>query len=485
MATIDPSMYSPEYRQQLEMYLRKQKLAQALQEMGMRGPQMPQQVGAQAPKMGFMSALAPVIQSLMGSLQERQAGEGLQRVSGEADKATQAEIAKLLNRPGTPAVEGNNPSAFVPAQAAEPLQSTSRELAQALASQDPRVAAFAKLQQTQLAAREKEEREAQQKRLGWGIEALGKMDPVAATRSAQTGALPANIERPAAPAPIFDFKTGPDGKIFGTTTNIDPITGKQTGAMTGAGSSMSVNLPGQEGKALIDANVEELTKNRLPKAKDALSLLGNVSRIADELDAGAKTGGGESVKQAARKVFQAFGVEIPSTGPTEVVKNALAENIFAKAASLRPISNDEKNFLLQQVGSIDSDPQALANILSWYSGQALKSLQEFDAQKQILAQDSQFGKQYAALASGVDIPKRLSGPAWFQAQQLQALQKLGGDPTGFQLGNQTIEPDATFNIRGPRSGLQKPATVQQKPPGMSQADWNELLELRKQLGKTQ
>lgn len=453
--TIDSQLANlpPEYAEKIAKLLRQQQMGQMGMQMGIQGLNAPTQfTGGQynyAVKKSPLATLAQGLQMYLGQKGISEADKGIAGVRTQAAEDQRADLSEALG-----------------------VTDPSARIARMLSSKFPGVQ-----------AQGKEERKRLDAQLGKVADVTKDIDPRVSVAAAMGNGPPPGWGPPELKQPETRWLDDPNnpGKKLPQTINYD-LRGQGKATLGAQGSSVSVEnkLAGREGEKLIDANVEQLTKGK-DRARQAQEVLANNARIIEELEAGAKTGGGEGYKQSLRKAFQAFGVTLPETGPTEVVKNALAENIFAKAAALRPISNEEKQFLLQQVGSIDTDPQALANIMAWYSGSALKAIQEFEQQKGEMSKDSKFGAQYSAMGAGVGMPQQLFGPTWFKLLQLKNLQRQGGDLSAFQVGDEPVGVDAQINVRPPSYGLGKPPAP--SAGGLSPAEQAELEALRKKYGR--
>lgn len=242
-------------------------------------------------------------------------------------------------------------------------------------------------------------------------------------------------------------------------------------------------MAGREGELELTRQSEELS-TRQKQAQTAMSELATAKRLNTLYEEGLRTGGGESLFQVARKVGSALGVDIPATGMTDSARNLLGERLLARAKALgsNPSEGDAKR-IAEIVGTIDTDPTAIGKMNAWISAQALKSLQDFNEFVRVKQSGARGPIDYSTAAVGVRMPTGLFGDQRYQLGIMQALQEAGGDITQFTgPDGRPFAPDTQFRIssRAMRPG---PATATPaKPADMSDADWQELLRLRQQMG---
>lgn len=351
-------------------------------------------------------------------------------------------------------------------------------IAKFLASGDPMVRALAQAELKAMREREAKAQEQGNSRANALMPVLGQHGMVPqAGEIARTGQIPQGLQAPAAVPPQVQWVDDPNNPGKKIAHQIDTKrTGEMSGTLASPGQSISMttNLPGSPGREkemLTEANLEVFKKDRLPQAKAAQTALGNNARIIEELEKGAQTGAFQDTKQLIAKAGTIFGVDAEKLGSIDNVKKALFENVFQKAQALRPVSNEELKILMEQVGSIDTDPQALSHILAWYNAQALKSLQELDASLAPHAKGEN-AALWEGLRGGIKTPDALSGPTWFQLRTLQDLQRIGGDISRYQDSIGPIPPDAQFNVRGGAKGLQAPPSANR--PKASTGGWRVL-----------
>lgn len=478
---------SPEYRAQMEDQLRKREMARAMIGAGMKGPQMPQQIGNQAARMSPLAALLPVLQMYMGQRQDAEAGKKLSEIQGQQDAATQKTLGDFQRMqqptPGAPAVQGNNPSAFIPEQAPTPgvkINSQSPELAKLLVGRDPRVSAYAKNLQTMLAKREEDEYKATQDRLkGAATAATAGGDSAGAVDMLRGNAIPDKYAPPALPAPRVE-RDPITGKPFIVNTGLHK---QQTGVSFG--NDTTVQIAGKEGELSLKREQEDLEKSQA-NARIAMENIGNSQRIRNLLRDGAQTGGLESYKQSARKVLEGLaGVQIPETGMTDELRSQLGSNLLAKAKLLgsNPSEGDAKR-IEQIVGSIDTDPMALARLAALVEAKANKDLQDFGDFVGTKRNSKSNPSLYDTADIGIRGPGKVDGTDAYKLLVSQAMRQYGGDPT--KLGLPDIEGDAEMRFSLPalvgRINPASPAAVKTKPKHMTQKAWDELQMLEKELG---
>ena len=343
-------------------------------------------------------------------------------------------------------------------------------IAKFMASGNPMVRALAQAELKAMREAEEKRREQQNSRANALLPVLGGRGMVGeAAQIARTGEVPQQMNVPQPVPPKVNFIPDPNNPGKFLPHQIDTkLTGEQSGTLGQAGTNVSIsnNLPGAPGRVkeiLTKANVELLKKERIPQARAAQVALGNIARIIEELQKGAETGSWQDQKQLLAKIGTLFGVDAPKLGTIDNVKKALFENVFQKAQALRPVSNEELAILKEQVGSIDTDPQALAHILSWYNAQALRTLQELDESLAPYAVDEN-AALWEGLRGNIKMPERLNGPLWFQLRTLQDLQRAGGNIAQFKQGSSAVPADAQFDIRGSAQGLQRASSTNRGAP---------------------
>lgn len=253
--------------------------------------------------------------------------------------------------------------------------------------------------------------------------------------------------------------------------------------MNVVGGGININLPGKEKEMALERESKELT-TRQEQARTAMADLAQTQRLVQLYERGLRTGGGEETFQAARQFFSAFGLDFP-TGPlSSEAKTVFSERVAnrIKEFGVTPTDADRK-FVEQMVGTLNTSPEAVANLMAWTTAKALKGLQDFQdfvSVKRGAAGDNR--AIYDTADVGIRMPPALFGPSNFQASVLQSLQQGGGDVTRFNdpVTNRPMEANTQFDIRGSAIPARKPATPSaQKPPNMPQRDWDRLQELEK------
>ena len=393
-----PSM-NPQFQAQYDEEQRKMELAKALMAQSQKSPldYLEQPRTAQMAKLGLGPAIAPIIQAITGGLTARNAQQGMSN-------------AMNLNAEEVAAAKGAFP--LMPDRKAA--------IASMLAHKNPQLQAFGNEQQ----AREDE-------RLKAVAELQGKFDAPGAINT-YLGGDPNSARGLKGPVPRIstwkDPATGKEHPYF-----LNPGEGGVDKATSfGMPSSVSVSADARtqeaEGKGLIEANIKGLAEGK-EKAQVAQASIANASRVIDGLEKGAKVGGGQSPLQAARewgKTF--FGLDIPETGITAETRAALGQAVLDNARKLAPVTAEDVRRLEKMLGSIETDPAALPALMAWQTAKGLKAIQEYEKQSGMLASDSKFGNQYAALGVGAGMPQVLRGPLAWKMQVLQELQREGGDP---------------------------------------------------------
>lgn len=416
------AMIPQEYQDQIDEARRKQVLANALMARSMNF-QGPAQVGPQASKISPLGALAAALQGGFGGYLQGSAAGDESKAKSQFQADESADRAKMLSLP-----EDQQP-------------------AYGYQSKFPMNQHIAGELQKQLEARRQEAAKIQ------------------GTSGDTEGAMNTLYGRPATPMvrkPV-EYFTLPDANDPSGVRKIQMKReydkyGRPTESAVG-GSQVTVNLPNNEA---IDAKKSEQTA--LDKAKaDAVAAQGVLAtneQIVNTLQQGASTGGLAGYKQSLRKVMLGLGVpasELPESGPTDIAKQlfgkALAEH--AKTFGSQPTEAEDKR-IAELVGTIDTDPSAIPQILAMNGGKAIKQMQDFKTFLDI-KRNGQAAKTFPGLFDtadvGVKMPEGLNGPDVYQMQVLQALKQYGGDVTKLQQKNpltgkmEPIPADAKFDIQ--------------------------------------
>lgn len=392
-----PSM-NPQFQAQYDEELRKMELAKALMAQSQKSPldYLEQPRTAQMAKLGLGPAIAPIIQAITGGLTARNAQQGMAGAqTANANEISQGQ-AEFNSNPDKKAA-----------------------IAKMIASMNPGLQAFGREQQTREDERLKTVAEMQAK--------ISAPDAIATYLAGDP-----NMARGSQfPEPTVSSAPGPDGRSVPYLVNTMEG-GRKQGTSIGLPSNVSVaadaKLQQAEGEDLIRANIKGLAEGK-EKAQVAQASIANASRVIDGLEKGAKVGGGQSPLQAARewgKTF--FGLDIPETGITAETRAALGQAVLDNARKLAPVTAEDVRRLEKMLGSIETDPAALPALMAWQTAKGLKAIQEYEKQSGMLASDSKFGNQYAALGVGAGMPQILRGPLAWKMQVLQELQREGGDP---------------------------------------------------------
>lgn len=411
------SMLPAEYEEELARLRRQQQMSQALysQALQPRGTEMAGRVAIRRSPLEFLA------QGLQAYLSQKGMSEADKSIAGVKTRA-QEDYAKEFS-----------------GLQADPDQKTA--IARALVSKFPQIQAWGASEQKRRAELVKSIADATKDVApGESVRMLQGGDP-----SAQV-----NIPKPEAPR----FINAPDGRSVIVNTNRK---GEQTGTYAPRDVNVTQSLGGLEKRELIQDQREEL-KTRRTAAKEALASLATAGRAVDLLEQGAKAGGGQSVFQAARKFAQAFGLDVPETGMTDALRSSLGNAVLEAAQKVRPVSNTDIPFVMQQVGSIDTDPGALARLLAWTQASSLKAIQDYGGYVDEAKKNSSYPELYAGQQIGIQGPKQLAGPLWFQLLVLQELQRSGGDISGYRVNG---EPIGGLQMTTPMGGIVPP---NQTPP---------------------
>lgn len=417
---MDLSNLPPEFLAEIQRYQRQQQMAQALQMQGMQGGNRPtEMVSGHAIKQSPLAALLPALQMYIGGKKGAEAGAGLADVQQRAATASQTEsgdLAKLFQ---------SDPKAAI---------------VQALAAKFPQNRKLGEDWGKQYGDRVNQ----------WG-NAVKDTDPAAAGGAIASQTIPGQWNAPSVPSP--EFKTDPAGNPYAVTTNRK---GEQNVDYAPKGVNVSTNLASKEGEILLTRESGDLDA-RQAKAQAAMQELANAQRLVQVMQDGAAVGGGAGVKQTIRKVFQAFNVDTPETGPTDSAKQLLGERVLDRAKSLgaNP-SNADREAIKEIVGNIDTDPTAISRLISYTTGNAIKTIQDFQSFLTTKQAGSKTGLDYSSAGIGVKLPEALFGPQQLQLNTIQALQQAGGDISQFKdPSGQPFQSGSQFNLSQP--------TIQQKP----------------------
>lgn len=458
MAQMPEWGLTPEQQAELASLQRRQRLAAELQKQ--TAPRGVQMAGKIAVPSGRGEAIARLLAGLGSDYMDSSATKGQGEVVGRAGREAGEQMTQLLGAPDQ-----------------------KQSIAQALASQYPGIRqqgavwqgqanANAMAQQKQAAdmaiAKEKQRGDLEQeqfKQLAENLRAgAGVYKEYGAPQQAVTALSTGKMDQGVPPTP-----RAPD-------IVRDPATGKPTQATTyslkgeqdvkfpgGISMTAEMKLPGEEGKLRLQSEQKELDEAKV-NAQSAVAEIGNVARLVRAVEQGAQVGGGASVAQSARKFGQFFGVNFPATGPTDSARSALGERLLENVRKLAPVTQPDVDTVNRLVGSIDTDPTALAELSAWYTARALRSLQNYEKFVATKRSQSQSG-DYATADIGIELPKNLPGPAWFQMLTMQALADQGGDISRFgdPATGQPMDRGSRFNLTPRAFG----PNVPQPPSGVT------------------
>ena len=426
-----------EYQSELEALQRRRQLAQMLaqQSMAQQGTQM---AGPIAIQQGPLANIAKLLTTF---------------VANKADTNAQAESKTLAQRAfGEGQTELQNLQGMPTQQA---------RIAAALASRFPGIRGMGSTWQNQ-----------QSKAVEKAAEVLGANgQPGVAVDALANNTVPTSASIPPPPEPKVITAPGLPTPFVQTKDT----KGQYGIHFPNMGSSVEVKLPGKEGELALTRDSEEL-KARKDAAAAAMSNIATAQRLTDLYQQGLKTGGGAGVIQGARKVAQAFGVDMPETGMTDSARTLLGERILDRAKSLGANPSDaDREAIKQIVGGIDTDPNAVGSLLAWMTGKSLKTLQDYNEFVAIKRQTARADHLYDTADVGIRAPTALFGPKGLQMRTIQALQQEGGDVTKYQdPTGQQIPADAQFQF-----GTN--AAIAPNPPSSPQGDGTLSPELQKRL----
>ena len=421
----DEQMLPPEYQAEIEAANRKRMLAQLLQKQAM-GFQGAQQTGRIAPKTSPLAWLANAATGYMGSQADAKGAQSIADIRNRAGEAQRGEIAALMAAP------------------------EEQQFAQGQQGKFSQTQALAKLLQEQrMKLREKRG------------DILGRNEmpdqALAALEGKPVGPLPQPV------APVFSTTQGPNGPIP-TVVN----TGKG-GRMTGGFGAPGVNITnvpaGQEGKMSLDI-LEGGLKERQPGADAAKNTYTAAARAVDALQRGAEAGGGGDIKQNIRMALQAFGVNAPATAETNELQMALDAALLTEAQKIKPVSNTDIDTLKRMVGSIATDPQALARSLAFVQSLALRGMQDYGRyiDEQNATVTNPIAKQrLAGTKIGYEMPSQLSGPVQHQLEVMRNLKAQGVDISNFRDDQGKPFPENFIVNVNPAGGYPTAARTLPKP----------------------
>lgn len=317
-----------------------------------------------------------------------------------------------------------------------------KAIADLMSSNHPMLRAFASAQEKGRLEQEKLAAEQKQK----GAEEQGRSVREAAQRAAaagnpqlaqeilSTGKIPTTpFTRTTIPP---EEVTIPDpnnpGKVLKAWRETDPVTGKITMRPMTGGQSITVEnrMAGTEKAIDLEAERKELT-DRQEKAQKAQKGLASSQRVRNLLRDGATAGGFTTPVQTARKFASLFGMNIPATGFTDELKSELSRRMVADVNLLGRQPTDKDAEIMQSiVGSIDTDPRALAKLSAYLEASAIKDIDDFGSfvdKKRTNALNPNL-KLYDTADTGINRNYRVSGSVQHALAVAQALVQEGLPP---------------------------------------------------------
>lgn len=409
-----------EYQSQITKAQRKRKLAEAMLQSSMQGPQI-QQSGPVAAKISPFAALASLGSIGLNAFAANKADKQEDAATQQYSTDRQAEMGELTGLSGQDQVK------------------------RALASKFPDIQTY---------GMELQKRHDERTKNWSGV--VDKRDPQAAANAIASNEIPQGYEIPPLAAPAFG--KSPEGNEVVTTMDEN---GSQNVQFAPKAQQVNVDtrIAGKEGETALQIMREDLKERqgRALVARDALS----ANRTAiDALGKGAKSGSQEGLLQELRKVGTLFGINLPETAPTEELRMALGQGILARARQLAPVTAEDVKRLEVILGGVNTDTNALPKMLTVYNAIAAKELQDY--QRYVQTQGKSLTNENARnLFSGQEIgfeQPNMSGIPWSMLLgTMQELKARGGDVTQFG-----FEPDATFDI--PNPGMEFPNVSKKSPP---------------------
>jgi hypothetical protein len=474
-----------QYQDPLNLANQKQMIAQFLTMQALQ-PHLPQQIGPQAAKISPIAGLASVLGPILGTKAMADAAGQASAIRQQYATDTQGLLNNMqrmsqgtpgildTNPAGPPTEDGIEPAAVgtLPGTGTAPNPQGAINLG--LTSMNPMAQSLATALQSQEMARQKNiaDAYASGKNVDQQLQVLGQPAPVAVAAPLPPG------PKPIPPTTNFIPVPGSDGtQQVAQTVEQDPNTGAMT--VTRGGTVVGKNLPQEAASAGIAGQAETLNSAQ-QSALLGQKIQGQVASAVRALQEGALSGGGADIKQQVSKVLQAFGVDVPSTASTDQLKNSLTGLLtdYGKIFGSR-VTNLDLNNVKQYVGTLDTDPKAMASILASLSAAGIKSIQDYgsmiDARKGMPSVPG-FNPDLLTGAQLQNAPMGLPGPQNLQMLTLQALHDYGGDISKYVVPGtkgETFAPNSTFNIApqaitptAPNAGQPSPtpAPLQAKPP---------------------
>ena len=427
----------PEYQQQIAQIMRQKMLAQLMMQQSQHGLSQPTQFTpgqySYAVKQNPLASLVSGLGMFMGNKGAADADTQIGDINSQAASAAQQELARIMALPPEQRVSQGATAKF--SQTRSYAENERKRLADAAKAQAP---------------------------------LLAERGDLAGATGALTSGMPnQNPQPPAAKEPTLITVDDPNnpGKKITAWREEDPKSGKVTYRnVQGQQINIDARAAGEEQKMALGETKSELKtwQDKADLAKDTI----NSSRLALEaINEGAKSGGGEGYKQAIRKLLQGFGVQMDATAPTEQLQMALGEAILANARKLAPVTGEDVKQLEKMLGSINTDPQALQKMLAYRSGNAMKTVQDFNKWYSVKAASLKDPLAQGYFAGG-NIGREPINPPGNTQQALMSIAEMvksGGNPSDFAVGGQQIPPDARFDLGRNRQSI-VPAPIQAPIP---------------------
>lgn len=373
---------------------RQRKLAEAMMMRGQQPQQAGQMVSGHYVPQSWTQGLAQALQGPAGMYAARQADEQSKDIATRQRKAYADELTKfgeLANgTPAQPEVQGNNPSAFTPAQAAQPGDRRAA-LAMALGAQNPALQQYGMSQimpkPPEWALGERFNQQTGQpekfmfdKNNPASQQAIGGQKAVTGTAvngqlvNPATGAtIGAAIPKQLAPDSVVTM--GPGGAL---TPNAPVIAAKSQIAAAGKSNNSTTVInqgPKEFEKELGQLDAKTLDRYRT-NAETAQSTIGTVQALRNAEKQGAYSGGGANTKLAVASLINGItGVE-PKGLVGSQVYNAEASKLVldrVKALGANP-SNADRDFIEKTVPQLATSATARAQMADYMEKKAAQSI---------------------------------------------------------------------------------------------------------------
>lgn len=409
-----------EYQDQIDAAKRRQMIAQALQQMALSN-KGPQQIGPVAAKISPLASLANIGQAGLGGYLDNQAMQEQSAVKSQFQNDQNAEIRRIQGLPVVQAGSEAQASKFPAVQAIGATLQANLEKRRDLLAKE-------KLQAGDIGGAAN---------MLSGVEDVNNPSPL----KAYPDPTPTTIPDPNDPTGQRKVPMIMSFDKYGRKV-LSPATGMTT----------IVNAPNVEAVDRLH-NEQSQLQTRQAQAETAQNTLATAERLTQALQEGAVIGGGADLKQTARKIMQAVGIDTPESGPTDLARTQFGGGMLAQINKLgrNPTDYDEK--LMQKlVGSLDTDPNAAPALIAFMTAQAHKTLQDFGDfvnTKRSGTGAATFPGLYDTADNGIRPPKELFGPTALQFKTIEALKQAGGDITRFTdpSTGKPFDPNSKFDIR--------------------------------------